>query len=76
MLSGYLVGGLRERKKYVPCLLHTIGLEIAQAASWIYAVMETWRCKLRGYHMPVAGDGCQLAGGTSVQAYASSIQSA
>ena len=51
---------------------------IVQAASWIYAVMEAWRSKLRDYHVPgeaSAMTGTKLAA-LSVQAYASSIQSA
>ena len=47
---------------------------IVQAASWIYAVMEAWRSKLRDYHVP--GEASAISGGASVQAFASSIQSA
>ena len=52
---------------YMPVIHNRVG--IVQAASWIHAVMEACRSKLRGYHVPlgrgVGYDGCQ-AGGTSV----------
>ena len=46
---------------------------VVQASSWIYAVMEAWRTKLRDYHVP--GEASVMTG-ASMQAYASSLQNA
>ena len=68
---------LREREIRAMPVIHNRG-GIAQAASWIYAVMQAWRSKLRDYHVPgeaSAMTGAKLAAlRRSVQAYASSIQ--